>query len=205
MPLGLKLLATSNKDEALVLSWCQNINLHEELAMQKIVVAILISFFLTTQVVAKQSVVLHTISADGVGESVGVVTLDDSNYGLLLRPMLQGMPAGLHGFHIHANASCEPGVKNGERVAGLAAGGHFDPANTGKHLGPYNDAGHLGDLPAIYVANDGTATTTVLAPRLTLAQVKQHALMVHAGGDNFSDDPQPLGGGGARMYCGVIE
>ncbi len=29
--------------------------------------------------------------------------------------------------------------------------------------------------------------------------------MVHKGGDNHSDHPQPLGGGGARVACGVIE
>lgn len=29
--------------------------------------------------------------------------------------------------------------------------------------------------------------------------------MVHAGGDNHSDHPQPLGGGGARFACGVIK
>jgi Cu-Zn family superoxide dismutase len=28
--------------------------------------------------------------------------------------------------------------------------------------------------------------------------------MVHAGGDNHSDHPQPLGGGGGRIACGVI-
>jgi len=31
-----------------------------------------------------------------------------------------------------------------------------------------------------------------------------HALMVHAGGDNHDDHPAPLGGGGARIACGVI-
>lgn len=28
--------------------------------------------------------------------------------------------------------------------------------------------------------------------------------MVHAGGDNYADDPKPLGGGGARIACGSI-
>ena len=28
---------------------------------------------------------------------------------------------------------------------------------------------------------------------------------VHAGGDNYSDQPAPLGGGGARIACGVIK
>jgi Cu-Zn family superoxide dismutase len=28
--------------------------------------------------------------------------------------------------------------------------------------------------------------------------------MIHQGGDNYSDDPKKLGGGGARVACGVI-
>jgi Cu-Zn family superoxide dismutase len=28
--------------------------------------------------------------------------------------------------------------------------------------------------------------------------------MIHAGGDNYADQPAPLGGGGARIACGVI-
>lgn len=29
--------------------------------------------------------------------------------------------------------------------------------------------------------------------------------MIHAGGDNYADQPAPLGGGGPRLACGVIE
>jgi Cu-Zn family superoxide dismutase len=29
--------------------------------------------------------------------------------------------------------------------------------------------------------------------------------MIHEGGDNYSDEPAPLGGGGARIACGVID
>jgi superoxide dismutase, Cu-Zn family len=28
--------------------------------------------------------------------------------------------------------------------------------------------------------------------------------MIHAGGDNYADAPKPLGGGGARVACGVV-
>lgn len=73
-----------------------------------------------------------------------------------------------------------------------------------KHLGPYGE-GHLCDLPALPVSASGAADYQVLAPRLkTLAQSKGRALMVHVGGDNHIDMPMPLGGGGARLACGVI-
>jgi Cu-Zn family superoxide dismutase len=29
--------------------------------------------------------------------------------------------------------------------------------------------------------------------------------MVHAGGDNYDDTPAPLGGGGARIACGIVK
>jgi Cu-Zn family superoxide dismutase len=45
----------------------------------------------------------------------------------------------------------------------------------------------------------------VIARRLKLADVKGRAIMIHAGGDNYSDQPAPLGGGGARIACGVVK
>jgi Cu-Zn family superoxide dismutase len=152
----------------------------------------------------KVSIDVHAISADGVGEKIGVVTAVDTDDGLLLTPDLAGLPPGEHGFHVHQNPSCASAEKDGNTVAGLAAGGHYDPGNTGSHKGPKHD-GHLGDLPLLVVNEDGKATKSVLAPRLTVAKIEGRALMVHAHGDNFSDTPKPLGGGGARIACGVID
>lgn len=150
------------------------------------------------------TVELSLTNADGLGEPVGTVLLEDIEYGLLLTPNLTSLPPGIHGFHIHTNPDCGPAEKDGEMVPGLAAGGHFDPFNTGAHSGPYADEGHLGDLPPLFVAADGTATTPILAPRLETDFLNGRAIMVHAQGDNFSDEPAPLGGGGGRLACGVI-
>ncbi|HGM5582311.1 TPA: superoxide dismutase [Cu-Zn] SodC [Pseudomonas putida] len=153
---------------------------------------------------ATLDVPVNLVSADGTATPIGQVGISESAYGLVFTPKLNGLPAGVHGFHVHENGSCAPGMKDGKAVAALAAGGHFDPAKTGKHLGPYGN-GHLGDLPALYVNADGTSTYPVLAPRLkTISEIKGHALMIHAGGDNHADMPMPLGGGGDRVACGVI-
>jgi Cu-Zn family superoxide dismutase len=149
---------------------------------------------------------MTTVSADGAGSPVGKITISESKYGLLFTPDLQGLAPGVHGFHVHMNPSCDAGMKDGKKGAALAAGGHFDPARTGKHEGPYTDAGHEGDLPALFVTADGKSSTEVLAPRLKhLSEVKGRALMIHAGGDNHSDHPEALGGGGARIACGVVK
>jgi superoxide dismutase, Cu-Zn family len=146
-----------------------------------------------------------TITSSGIGPAIGAVTFEDTRWGLLVTPDLSGLPPGVHGFHIHQKPACGLGLNEGKIAAGFAAGGHLDPANTGKHLGPYDSAGHLGDLPPLIVNADGKASLPVLAPRLTVAKVKGHSIMIHAGGDNYSDQPRPLGGGGARIACGVIQ
>jgi Cu-Zn family superoxide dismutase len=111
---------------------------------------------------------VHAVTAEGVEGSLGTVTFIKADQGgLVVKPDLQGLPPGKHGY------------PQGE--------------------------GHLGDLPAITVNADGTATSAVQAPRLSLDAIQGRALMIHAGGDNYSDTPEALGGGGARIACGVIE
>jgi Cu-Zn family superoxide dismutase len=137
-------------------------------------------------------------------KSIGSVTFKDTAYGLEITPNLSGLTPGLHGFHIHENPNCGESMKDGQRVLGGAAGSHYDPEKTGKHGLPWSQNSHLGDLPALYVSQDGEAYSPVLAPRLKYADIKNRSIMVHAHGDNYSDDPKPLGGGGSRVACGVI-
>jgi superoxide dismutase, Cu-Zn family len=111
---------------------------------------------------------------------------------------------GLHGFHVHENPSCAPAEKEGRPAAAQSAGGHLNPDKAGKHEGPFHQ-GHLGDLPALYVDADGRATLEVLAPRIKTAGLHGHALVIHEGGDNYSDAPKELGGGGGRIACGVVK
>ena len=153
---------------------------------------------------AGSEITLNMVDEKGVGAEIGTVQATDSKYGLVLTPSLRGLPPGLHGFHVHQNPSCDAKEKDGKIVPALAAGGHFDPAGTGKHGEPWGE-GHLGDLPPLYVDAAGNATQPVLAPRLKVADLAGRSLMVHAGGDNHADHPAPLGGGGARMACGVVK
>ncbi|WP_368541053.1 superoxide dismutase [Cu-Zn] SodC [Enterobacter soli] len=153
---------------------------------------------------ASDDVEMHLVTSEGIGQSVGTVTITETDKGLEFAPHLNALPPGEHGFHVHANGSCEPALKEDKPSAAEAAGGHLDPQSSGKHEGP-DGMGHLGDLPVLVVNNDGKATEPVVAPRLKkLDQVKGKALMIHVGGDNMSDRPKPLGGGGARYACGVI-
>lgn len=146
---------------------------------------------------------MNAVDGSGVGAPLGEVAVAETAYGVVFTPALSGLAPGLHGFHVHENGDCKPQQKDGKPVAGLAAGGHYDPDKSGRHGTPWGD-GHRGDLPPLYVDADGKAASPVLAPRLKLADLKGRSLMVHAGGDNHADHPAPLGGGGARVACGVF-
>ena len=170
-----------------------------------IALLVMISLFTAGAAFAADVVVqMNLITEQGIGKAIGTVTLRDVYGELELVPALSGLAPGLHGFHVHDKPDCGPGMKEGKPAAGFAAGGHYDPATTGKHEGPMGK-GHRGDLPALTVGPDGKATAPVTAPRLKVADVLGRSLMVHAGGDNYADMPAPLGGGGGRIACGVIK
>lgn len=145
----------------------------------------------------------NDVAKQGIGEKIGVIVFSDDVKGLKISTNLHSLSSGSHGFHIHENPNCGPKEKNGVQVAALQAGGHFDPSDSKKHLGPSGE-GHLGDLPALIVADDGKANSISYAPRLKVADLKSRSVIIHAAGDNYSDNPLPLGGGGARIACGVI-
>jgi Cu-Zn family superoxide dismutase len=148
-------------------------------------------------------VVVNLVTPQGVGESIGTITFSDNAQGLSIQPKLKGLPVGERGFHIHENPDCGPKEKDGAMVAALAAGPHYDPAHSGKHAGPHG-GGHKGDLPKLEVAADGSATKSVLVAGIAVKDIRGRSVMIHAGGDNYADAPAPLGGGGARIACGVI-
>jgi len=143
------------------------------------------------------------ITTEGVGKSAGTITLKEGKDGVMIEPKLKGLPPGEHGLHLHEHGSCEVAEKDGKKVAGQAAGGHFDPDATKAHKGP-GGGGHKGDLPKLTVSDKGDAGGKLDAKGLKLADFEGKSLMIHAGGDNYSDAPKPNGGGGDRIVCGVV-
>ncbi len=162
------------------------------------------AFFLCGIAQADMSAQMNLLDAQGKSKPVGQVVVSETPYGIVFTPSLTGLPTGLHGFHVHEKPSCDPVEKDGKMMPAFAAGAHYDPASSKHHGAPWDD-GHLGDLPALYVDAAGNANHPVLAPRLKLADLQGRSLMIHAGGDNHADHPMPLGGGGARLVCGLIQ
>ena len=149
---------------------------------------------------------VYLTTNSGLGQKIGEVSFKDIPSGLLVNVNLQNLPSGEHGFHIHENPDC--GVMadaQGKIQPALKAGGHYDPEKTGHHLGPNQHNGHRGDLPVLMVSKDGTVKTSFTVQNLHVKEIKNRSIMVHANGDNYKDEPLPLGGGGTRIACGVIK
>lgn len=166
---------------------------------------LLIMAILTGCTAAQSKVSADVYTTTAAHEKLGTINFKDTDKGLYVSVDLQGLPAGEHGFHIHEFADCGM-AKDAEGVmqAALKAGGHYDPQHTGRHLGPHGN-GHRGDLPALNVKADGTVKTQFLLPHLSAAELANRSVIIHAGGDNYQDTPKPLGGGGARIACGIIK
>lgn len=158
----------------------------------------------------------HTVAMSGAdGADVGTVTLSPVDGGVEVVADLQGLEPGFHGFHIHDVGLCEADAPDGPFTT---ATGHF-VGDGGTH------GDHDGDMPSLYVTDDGAASLTVTLDAFTMEELTEGdgaAVMVHADPDNFAnipdrysstdaEEPGPdeattkTGDAGARAACGVIE
>jgi superoxide dismutase, Cu-Zn family len=157
----------------------------------------------TASVMAQQklSVDVNRISSSGVGEKIGTIDISESKSGVSFKVAVKGLPPGPRGFHVHEKGDCGPSMKDGQKQAGMAAGEHYDPEHKKSHKGP-KGPGHKGDLPALE-SKQGAIDQTVTSSRLKLADIRGRSLMIHEGGDNYSDQPDN-GGGKGRIACATI-
>lgn len=109
-------------------------------------------------------------------------------------------PNQKHGFHIHEYGDF------GDREAGLTAGGHYDPENTGRHGRPgAEEPHHAGDLGNLEANADGVAGYDRVIKGISVAggpnPILGRAVVVHTRPDDFG---QPDGNAGPRLGVGVI-
>lgn len=139
-----------------------------------------------------------TLSSTSGSTASGTVTFLQKGDGSVdVTVHITGVPAGVHGFHIHDKGDC------GDN--GNAAGGHFNPAGAA-HGAPSADAHHAGDFGNVTADAQGVVHATFNTRSITVApgpdSVAGHAVILHANPDDLTT--QPSGNAGPRIACGVV-
>lgn len=141
----------------------------------------------------------NLVGADGSARGMAHVTA--SANGLDVHVEATGVPAGVHGIHIHTVGRCDgPDFQT--------AGGHWNP--TSRAHGTENQQGaHSGDLPNITIGADGRGMLHFSVPGATLEgqgasllDADGAAVVIHANADDYRTDPS--GNSGGRIACGVL-
>lgn len=138
------------------------------------------------------------------GEALGTVTFEATPSGMThVTADLEGLPPGVHGFHVHAVGECD--ASDGFK----SAGGHY--AGDKEHGIMAEGGPHPGDFPNVHVGDDGVLMVEYFTDALSvgsdgdnpLADEDGSAVMIHDGADDYTS--QPAGDAGSRIACGVIE
>jgi superoxide dismutase, Cu-Zn family len=138
---------------------------------------------------------------NATGDSLGTIKLSEQAEGVKLEVLLEGLPDGEHGLHIHEKGTCEsPEFKS--------AGNHFNPDEK-QHGLLHPEGAHAGDLPNI-ISEGGKVDAELMAPQLTFKSGDKASLLPPDGTSivitEGKDDgmTQPAGNSGVRIACGEI-
>ena len=162
---------------------------------------------------------------DANGDFVGIVVFAPADGGTRVT-VWATLPAGndgIHGFHIHANdkpangTGCVADPAQPENTHFVSADGHYNP-NSATH------GNHAGDMPALFFTEAGRATMSFVTDRFDTQEIKDKAVILHQGADNYGNIPvgkepnqytrnsdaattltQNTGNAGNRIACGVIK
>ena len=168
---------------------------------EKIIITALLGFLSSTaHAVEEYKVDMKNLTT---GKSVGYVTVTPAQYGVVFTPHLKGLDAGLHGFHVHANPSCGTSKVNGKN-SWWSGRGALWPWQNKQTQHPLVNRRSQGRPTCALCRSKWKRASARTSPKLTMDDLKGRSLMIHVGGDNHSDHPAPLGGGGGRIVCGVF-
>lgn len=118
--------------------------------------------------------------------------------GVTIGISVAGLPAGTHGFHVHAVGRCDaPDF--------MTAGPHLNPDH--RSHGVMDPGGpHAGDLPNLTIDRDGTAVAVFVLGHLAMSEITSSpsgaSLLIDANPDDNVTNPD--GNSGAHIACGVI-
>jgi Cu-Zn family superoxide dismutase len=123
--------------------------------------------------------------------------LDAGQEGIEVTVDLSGVPAGVHGFHVHEKGDCGKNAQN--------AGGHFNPAAM-VHGAPDAVSHHAGDFGNVTASEKGEVHAHFMTHSISINYgtngVVGHAVVLHGNPDDLVS--QPAGNAGPRIACGVV-
>ncbi|GAA5101771.1 superoxide dismutase[Cu-Zn] [Nocardia iowensis] len=154
---------------------------------------------------------------DASGVSVGTANFVKDGNHLQVTVEAHGLRPGFHGLHVHQLGKCEANSvapTGGPSGDFLSAGGHLQVGSANTHPAS-------GDLSSLQVRSDGGAKLVTTTDSVTLDELKNKALIIHADADNFGNIPNryvradgvagpddttlATGDAGGRVACGVIQ
>ena len=127
----------------------------------------------------------------------GVVWFTNVVGGVKVEGHIEGLPVGIHGFHIHQFGDCS--ASNGK-----SAGGHFNPEGS-EHGSPTAAVRHVGDLGNITADSTGSANFSFVDGIIALSgerSILSRGVIIHEVADDLAS--QPTGAAGSRLACGVV-
>lgn len=170
-----------------------------------VAIAVALTAVVTVSARADARGALRASLRNGSGANVGMVRLIDRSGKVMVQVDASGLAPGFHGFHVHGIGDCS--------AAGFtSAGGHHNPAGAAH-------PSHGGDMPVLFVADDGTAKATFNTDAFGVTELRDadgSAVIVHAAPDNYANIPSRYsasgpdtttlntGDAGARVACGVL-
>ncbi len=145
----------------------------------------------------------NAVLMNSEGERIGNVGFWELEQGLRVFAQAEGLPSGIHAFHVHQTGECTPPDFQ-------SAGGHYNPTDN-QHGWDNAEGPHAGDFPNVHVQDDGRLAVEYFTDKLALADGAEGtlfpdggtAVVIHEGADDYQTDP--AGDAGARIACGVIE
>ncbi|MBF6357377.1 superoxide dismutase family protein [Nocardia higoensis] len=153
---------------------------------------------------------------DASGSAVGTATFTEEGGHLVVTVEARGLTPGFHGMHLHQVGKCEANSvapTGGPAGDFLSAGGHLQVGGNNAHPAS-------GDLTSLQVRADGSAELVTTTSSVTLDEIKDKALIIHSGADNFGNIPDryqreggagpdattlATGDAGGRVACGVVQ
>ncbi|GMS81439.1 hypothetical protein PENTCL1PPCAC_3614, partial [Pristionchus entomophagus] len=149
-----------------------------------------------------RAILFRSRPGDLPGEQIGVVDFTQEIVGVRLNGTVNGLTAGLHGFHVHERGDLSNGC--------LAAGGHYNPFNRnhGSQNARIRHHGDLGNIPSV---KTGATQVQMRDSSLSLngpLSIIGRALVVHVQPDDLglggTEASRTTGDAGARFACGII-